>query len=393
MKIVKLKDVAKITTGKTPSKATNIYYLGGTIPFVKPPNLIGSEEIVKTEEYITVDGAKQANIIPKHSIMVSCIGSLGKVGIAGTDLATNQQINSLSFDPKLVNYKYGYYFSLTLSRKLKYIANSAVVPIVNKTAFSNLDFLLASLEEQKNIVKILDVANALRQKRKQTILLLDEYLKSIFLEMFGDPLENEKMWDVKKLKDISIKILSGSTPKGGNQTYVKEGVLFLRSQNVWRNKLDLDNVAFISEKIHNQMRKSSLEYKDILMTKTGRINTENSSLGRASIYLGENNRANINGHVYLIRLKKDIVHEFVLYILTTKEYREYIRKICVGGIDKRQINKTHLEEFPIISPPCKLQNKFVQIIHNTELLKQKMFEQSVEFDNQFYALMQKYFGS
>ena len=107
------------------------------------------------------------------------------------------------------------------------------------------------------------------------------------------------------------------------------------------------------------MKKSSLHYKDILITKTGRINTENSSLGRAALYLGEDDQANINGHVYLVRLDSSMVPEFVVTILTGEAYRKYIRKVCVGGIDKRQINVDQVESFPIISPSIELQKEFV----------------------------------
>ena len=127
------------------------------------------------------------------------------------------------------------------------------------------------------------------------------------------------------------------------------------------------------------------------MTKTGRINTENSSLGRAAMYVGEDDSANINGHVYLIRLKQDIINEFVLFILTTNEYRDYIRRICVGGIDKRQINKEHLEEFPIIFPPTELQNEFVDLVKQVDKLKFEMEKSLKDLEDNFNALMQKAF--
>ena len=100
-----------------------------------------------------------------------------------------------------------------------------------------------------------------------------------------------------------------------------------------------------------------------MITKTGRINTENSSLGRAALFTGEDDTANINGHVYFIRLNDyNFLHEFVVYILTTDIFREYIRSVCVGGIDKRQLNKDHIENFPIISPSLNLQKKFISKI-------------------------------
>ncbi|WP_419673394.1 restriction endonuclease subunit S [Aliarcobacter butzleri] len=139
------------------------------------------------------------------------------------------------------------------------------------------------------------------------------------------------------------------------------------------------------------MKKSSLKHKDILMTKTGRFNTENSSLGRASLFLGKDDSANINGHVYLIRLKKNMIHRFVVYILTTNEYRDYIRKICVGGIDKRQINKTHLEDFPIIFPPLELQNKFSSIVEKIEIIKEKENQKLKQMNDLHNSMMNKAF--
>ncbi|WP_294379617.1 restriction endonuclease subunit S, partial [uncultured Clostridium sp.] len=149
--------------------------------------------------------------------------------------------------------------------------------------------------------------------------------------------------------------------------------------------------AYIDDKTHKKMQKSSLKHGDILMTKTGRINTENSSLGRASMYLGEDDMANINGHVYLIRLKEEILNEFVLFILTSKEYRGYIRSVCVGGIDKRQLNKEHIEEFPIIFPPIELQNQFADFVKVIDKLKVEVEKSLKEMENNFNSLIQRAF--
>lgn len=240
-------------------------------------------------------------------------------------------------------------------------------------------------------MKVLDKAQELIDKRKEQIEALDELVKSRFIEMFGNPVNNPRGWEFKRLNDISTEILSGTTPKGGSQVYIEKGIIFLRSQNVWKNKLVLDDVAYIDEETHNSMKKSSLKNRDILITKTGRINTENSSLGRAAMFLGEDDSANINGHVYLIRLKKNIINEFVLFILTIDVYREYIRSVCVGGIDKRQINKEHLEEFPIILPPVELQNEFVGFIKEVDKLKLKIEDSLKELESNFNSLMQKAF--
>ncbi|AJA48909.1 restriction modification system DNA specificity subunit [Clostridium pasteurianum DSM 525 = ATCC 6013] len=210
--------------------------------------------------------------------------------------------------------------------------------------------------------------------------------------MFGDPINNPMGWEVKKLKNISTKILSGNTPKGGSEVYVDEGIMFFRSQNVWKNKLVLDDIAYIDKETHNKMLKSSLKNRDILMTKTGRINTENSSLGRAAMFIGEDDSANINGHVYLIRLQDGEINEFVLFILTTNEYRDYIRSVCVGGIDKRQINKEHLEEFPIIYPPLELQNQFAAFVNQVDKLKFEFIKETNTSIFTYHDIVEKFIG-
>ena len=93
----------------------------------------------------------------------------------------------------------------------------------------------------------------------------------------------------------------------------------------------------------------------------------------------------------MIRLKKDIINEFVLHILTTKEYRGYIRSVCVGGIDKRQLNKEHIEEFPILNPPIELQNQFAERIQVIETQKQKAQEALAKSEALFQGLLQQAF--
>ena len=209
--------------------------------------------------------------------------------------------------------------------------------------------------------------------------------------MFGDPIRNPMKWEMHKLGELSTKINSGNTPKGGEQVYVDNGIMFFRSQNVWKNYLDLDDIAYIDAETHANMSRSSLKHGDILMTKTGRVNTENSSLGRAALYLGEDDAANVNGHVYFIRLKPEINNKFILRILVSEEYRDYIRTVCVGGIDKRQLNKNHIEDFPIIYPPIGLQNKFTSFVDQVDKLKFTTQTELNKMQTLYDSLLQKYF--
>lgn len=115
-------------------------------------------------------------------------------------------------------------------------------------------------------------------------------------------------------------------------------------------------------------------------------------MGRAALYLGEDGSANINGHVYLVRLNSSVVPEYVVTILTGEAYRKYIRKVCVGGIDKRQINLDQVEDFPIILPPIEQQKQFADFSNKIDKSKSAVKKLLEKAETLKKALMQEYFG-
>lgn len=243
--------------------------------------------------------------------------------------------------------------------KIDGMVNGATRKKLTQAAMRKMKIPMRSINEQLHIVAELNHILKIKEQQQYELTLFNKLIKARFVEMFGDAVANPMNWPVKKLKDLSVQINSGNTPKGGSENYVKDGITFFRSQNVWKDRLEMDDIAYIDVETHESMKRSSLKHGDILMTKTGRINTENSSLGRAALYMGEDDMANVNGHVYFIRLKPEVNNKFVLRILVSPEYRDLIRRVCVGGIDKRQLNKEHIEDFPIICPPSDMIDEYV----------------------------------
>ena len=395
MQSVKLNQVCKILNGYAFKSEE---YQSEGVPLLRISNFDGGDVVVD-DKSIYVDQSflktKTDFIVEKGDILIALSGATtGKYGIYNYDFPSllNQRIGLIksSASSKLSG-KYFYHFLNILKDEILRKAGGAAQPNISTKTIGELEIPLPPLPQQQKIANILDAADALKQNDKALIAKYDELTQALFLDMFGDPVSNPKGWDVVKLKDISTKIHSGNTPKGGSEVYVETGITFFRSQNVWKKRLVYEDIAFIDQETHSKMMKSSLKHKDILMTKTGRINTENSSLGRAAIYLGEDDKANVNGHVYLIRLKKGALNEFVLHILTTKEYRGHIRSVCVGGIDKRQLNKEHIENFPIINPDMDLQIRFskqLEVIEEQKAIAQKSLEKS---ESLFNSLLQKAF--
>jgi type I restriction enzyme S subunit len=199
--LVQFKDVAQVVTGSTPKKIDGNY--DGNIPFVTPGDLGKYAVISSAKVTVSEQGAKSGRLLPKNTVMVCCIGAtIGKVGISNKAVISNQQINSLIFDELKVIPKYAYYFCTTIKPLLITRSSSTTMPIVNKSNFSEFTIPLPPLDEQKRIAAILDKADAIRRKRQQAIQLADDFLRSVFLDMFGDPVTNPKGWEVRKLADI-----------------------------------------------------------------------------------------------------------------------------------------------------------------------------------------------
>lgn len=291
--------------------------------------------------------------------------------------------------PKFLYYKYR---SESFKSFLGKIGNGINITNLKFSSISPLPINIPSLNEQKGIVSELDSIQTLIDAFNAQVSDLDCLAKSIFVDMFGDPVMNEKGWNVTKLKSVTSLITNGNTPKGGEKVYVNDGIMFFRSQNVWRNELKLDDIAYIDEETNSALKSSILHHNDILITKTGRINTENSSLGRPALFTGEDNTANINGHVYLVRLTDEVNPIYYLYALLSDSFKELIRNVCVGAIDKRQLNRTHIEDFPVMLAPLALQEKFAEQVEAIEKQKTLLREQLADAEQLMAERMQYYFS-
>ena len=397
---VKLKDVCTFYTGTGfPKKYQG--QLSGTYPFYKVGDIAnnvvsGKVYLEQCNNYISEETLEliKGSIIPKNTIVFAKIGEalkLNRRAITSTDCLIDNNAMGIAAKSDKLRTLFFYYFMRNI--KMELLAESTTVPSVRKSRLEAYEIDIPSLDEQKIIEGKLTILSKVINLKEKQLLKLDELVKARFVEMFGDPVLNDKSWQVIKLGELCSKICSGNTPKGGSDNYKKEGIMFFRSQNVWKNRLELDDIVYIDEATHERMKETSLNYGDILITKTGRINTENSSLGRSALFLGKNGSANINGHVYLVRINSELVNRnFVLQILISPQYRDLIRRVCVGGIDKRQLNQNHIYDFPIIVPPLELQNQFASFVEEIDKSRsriQKSLEASQEL---FDSLMQEYFG-
>jgi hypothetical protein len=225
---IKLGELADIMTGNTPSMKVNEYYDSNDIPFIKPDSFKSHFEL-KANSYISNRAERKAKIVGANCILVSCIGIIGKVGITSQKVAFNQQINSLNVKPHY-DIEYIAYNLLFNKERLQRICNSAVVPLINKTQFSNFEISInKDIIIQRDIKNKLNLLSSIINNNKKKLLLFDDIVKSRFVEMFGDIRERGR-FKAKKWKDV-LDIFNGKdykavqVDKGGYPVYGSGGII------------------------------------------------------------------------------------------------------------------------------------------------------------------------
>ncbi|WP_339461140.1 restriction endonuclease subunit S [Pseudomonas sp. EA_105y_Pfl2_R69] len=381
-------EVARVVTGKTPSTANELFF-GGHIPFVTPGDLDGEAPIVATKTQLTTEGAGEVNRLPKGSVLVSCIGTLGKVGIAGVEVCTNQQINALVFDESLVEPRYGYHFCKTLRPYLEGIAPATTLPIINKSRFSEVEMPLPPLPEQRRIAAILDKADALRAKRREAIAKLDQLLQSVFLEMFGDPLLNPKGFPIRKLSEFYVSPRDGTKcgPFGSalkKEEFVDNGVPVWNMDNISLDgRMVLPFRMWITEDKYSDLGMYSVRDGDIVISRAGTV-------GKMCVARMNGKPAIISTNLIRLRLND---HLRPLYFVSLMLY-------CKGRVGRLKTGAdgtfTHMNtgvldslEFPC--PPIELQDRFITITDEVERIKRRCQESLNNIENLFGALSAQVF--
>jgi type I restriction enzyme, S subunit len=379
--IYSFREIAEVVTGTTPSTNHAEYY-GGFFPFVGPAEL-GESPITKSSKWLSEIGIKQARLLPAETILVCCIGAtIGKVGFTGTELATNQQINALICNREIAFPRYVFHYCKTLKSIIRNQGASTTLPLLPKGRFQELKISLPPIDQQKRIAAILDKAEELRSLRRQSIEQLDILGRSIFMEMFGDPVKNPKGIKVVNLSEITTRITDGVHQK---PNYIESGIPFISVKNITTGSLKFEDCKFISLDDHLKFTKRCrAEYLDILYTKVG------ATYGRPAI-VDVDYEFSLYVSVCLIKPDKKIVDPFFLNAAlgTTAVKNQADRRI--KGIGVPDLHLDQIQKFLIPLPSMEEQQEFARRIQAIEHLKSQHRESLAQLDKLFASLQHRAF--
>ena len=383
-----MKELGEIITGNTPSKKTEAFWSSEDICFIKPDIIAddGINEIVDSNEYISENARKKARIVGKNSIFITCIGSIGKIGIASDgEYAFNQQINAIIPNDR-VQPKYLAYNLLFNKPRFVAIANAPVVPIINKSQFGEFTVNIETdIDRQCEIVDVLDKFTQIIQQRNKEISALDELIKARFVEMF-----EKGNHEIVKASEICDFITKGTTPTTGEiaEEYNDGKIPFLKVYNLsfTGEMLFENNPQYIPKETHDgKLARSKVYPNDVLMNIVG------PPLGKFALVTDEFDEWNINQAIAIFRAKDRILPRFLLHALMQPKVLEPFIGQAVG-IRQQNLSLEQCRSLQISLPSLEEQQSFVEFAKQVDKSKVKVQKALDETQKLFDSLMQQYFG-
>jgi type I restriction enzyme, S subunit len=388
IEFLKIGDFAEVITGGTPSTLNKEYWEGGDIPWLNSGEL--NQDIVNSSRnFITKEGLRNsaARLMPPDSVLIALTGATtGKIGYLTFEACANQSVTGILPSERHFP-KFLYFYLNSIRKKVLNDAYGGAQPHISQGYVKNLKISLPPLENQKKIAAILDKADELRRNDKKILEKFDRLAQSIFLEMFGDPVMNEKGWEKLSLGEIASEIKYGTNAKSFDN-YQEGSIPVIRIPNInfgYVNFRDLKYSTLPKKELENV----SLKKGDLLFV---RSNGNPDYIGRCAMYNSDFDAVFAS---YLIRVKVNrnisIRPDFIAYHINYKSFRRRVIREARTTAGNYNLNTAGLRSFELITPPIELQNRFATIIEKIENQKELCQQSLQKSEELFQSMLQRAF--
>lgn len=288
-----------------------------------------------------------------------------------------------SLDKTKLMVKYLYYFLDLYVEILRQQAIGGVIKYIKLGNLADAIIPVPVIEKQREIIEIFEKCNGTIAYRQQELLLLDQLVKSRFIEMFGDPKTNPMKWDMVTIGDIATDVRYGtSRPATEDGKYP-----YLRMNNLtYEGYLDLKDLKYIDIP-DNEVEKCVVRYGDVLFNRTNSVEL----VGKTCVYDLDYDTI-IAGYIIRVRIDDRILPIVFSNYLNSKVLKEQLRSMAKGAVNQANINAQELKSIPIYLPPIDLQNEFVAFVEQTDKSKFEIQQSLEKLEILKKSLMQQYFG-
>jgi len=363
---VKLGEIAETSSGGTPNRSIEKYWVGGSIPWIKSGQL--KDCIIDgAEEYISEEGLQNssAKFFKKGTLLLALYGATaGKLGFLGLDATTNQAICAIVPKYGNLNTKYLYYYLLTKRNEIIIDSAGGAQPNISQNYVQQIKIPLPPLPIQRRIAEILDAADALRRKDQELLQKYDELAQAIFIDMFGDPVKNEKGFKFVMLGDCLDNIQIGPFGTQLHESdYIKNGIPVINPMHIGDLKIKPNYNYSISEEKYYELPQYHLKENDIILGRRG-------EMGRCAIVTKNQGKCLCGTGSLYLTVKNELLDPlFLVYVLSRKSTKIALENVS-AGTTMANLNKSIINDFKIILPNIEKQRDFVKAV--------KLSEESIE---------------
>ena len=352
------------------------------MPLIRIRDVVrGYSETYTTEEY------KSEYIVHENDLLIGMDGEFNIAKWGKTPALLNQRVCRLAPNDS-IDKDYLFYFMPIALKRIEEKTPFVTVKHLSAKELNKIEIPILPLEEQRKIAETLSKVDELIAFRDRQLAKLDELVKARFVEMFGNPIENTMNWTKKLLRDITTKIGSGATPKGGRESYPNAGVSLIRSMNVYDGQFLYKDLAHLTDEQATQLNGVTVEAEDVLVNITG------ASVARSCVVPKDVLPARVNQHVAIVRCNRELLNPiFTNKMFINNEFKKALLSIGEsGGATRQAITKKQLEELSVVVPPLSIQNEFFTFSECVDQQKQTVQQSLDKLELMKKALMQEYFG-
>lgn len=369
----KLGEVCDIERGGSPRPISDyITDADNGINWIKIGDAVeGSKYIMSTAEKIKPEGMKKSRFVHKGDFILSNSMSFGKPYILGVDGCIHDGWLVIHDDSNTFNKDFLYYYlgSPTIYSEFKRLAVGGVVNNLNSNLVRGVRVAVPPLSEQQHIVEELDLLSSIIEKKKAQLKELGNLAQSLFYEMFGDPITNEKGWQVNTLGKECTELKYGTSKpacENGKYKYLRMGNLTINGE------LDLSSLKTIDIP-DDEVEKCIVRYGDILFNRTNSLDL----IGKTCMFNLEEPMV-IAGYIIRVRLSKNLKPRYISAMFNLPRMKLLLKKMAKGAVNQANINSKELASILVPIPPLDLQQQFATKIeaieHQKELIKQSIKE-------------------
>jgi len=354
---------------------------------LSPSNIINNQLDFSNCTYITWDKYNQSpeiKIVEGDVLFVktASVGKCAYVSALPHESTINPQFvvfKNISIYNRFLFYQL---LSSSFQYKVKRITSGTSVPTITQKDLSELGICYPNIEEQQRIVSELDLLSSIIEKKKAQLKEYDQLAQSIFYDMFGDPVTNEKGWEVKRLEDVCE---ATSSKRIFADEYTTSGIPFYRGKEITEKGKDLplSIELYISEERYNELKKIGIpQIGDILITAVGTIGNIWVVNDNTPFYFKDGNIIWLRN----IRMQNSVYFKFILEKLI-----EIYKQEMVRGAAYNALTIVNLKGMPVPLPPLPLQQSFASKIEAIEHQKALIQQSITETESLFNSRMDYYF--